>query len=72
MEKSYFNQTFMKFKGQNIIFNEVLSRRSHLPDIELGEMGADFQSISISLGCWLNIWIQKRDLNSDKRSCTRN
>ena len=34
----------MKFEGQNIIFNKVLSRISLFQDMDLGEMGPNFQS----------------------------
>ena len=34
----------MNFKGQKILFNKVLSRMSSFKDIDLGDMGPDFQS----------------------------
>ena len=46
----------MKFKGQNIIFKKVLSRMSLFQDMDLGEMGPDFQStVYFFSGCWYNI-----------------
>ena len=45
----------MKFEGQNIIFNKVLSRMSLFQDMDLGEMGPDFQStVYFFSGCWPN------------------
>ena len=46
-----FHKTVMKFERQNIIFNKVLSRMSPFRDIDLGEMGPDFQSTVYSFSC---------------------
>ena len=54
----------MKFKGQNIIFNKVFSKMSLFQDMDLGEMGPDFQStVYFFSGCWLiiqNIKLKKK------------
>ena len=46
----------MNFKGQNIIFDNVFSRMSNFQNIDLGEMGPDFQStVYFFSSCWTRI-----------------
>ena len=54
----------MKFEGQNIIFNKVLSSRSLFQDMDLGEMGPDFQST-----VWFSKDVKETEFKKPRRFC---
>ena len=54
----------MKFKGQNIIFNKIVSRMSLFQDMDLGEMGPNFQNtVYFFSGCCKNMHSIKANFN---------